>query len=1038
MALTNMEQEVAPTVTFMSYNSTGLSSVKCQWVQEISSENDVDYISIQEHFKQSSKSLDKYFRNNFSDYHSYIIPAFRSPGQDSGRVRAGLAQLSRKSISVKKERVVSRSFRIQAQVLNLPSSRLLWINTYLPTDPQRANYDDTELCEVLEEVEKILTGVAYTDVLWTGDLNWDMGRTTQFSRNMHRFMEKMGLVSLWSQHPVDFTHIHTDNKSVSTVDHFIVNPRLLPLVADCGVIHRGDNLSRHSPIWVRLNLGSLPLRNTMKSTVPRKPSWPKASAENIEEYTSALEAKLKKLEISRGLLCTDPNCKEQQHTQDRDSLTLDILMAMIETSYNTLPMCGGRRVSSKVKSGCKAVPGWVEHVEPFRVESRYWHRVWLREGRPNNNWLHATMIKKRAGYHYAVRRLKKQADLVRAKKLFEASLKGDLDLLKEMKAVRSGSGGQAELPDTVAGANGPAEIVDKFREVYNALYNSAGTKEEMDRLQNRVAELIRVDSMEEICKVTGSKVKEAVSMMKPCKGDVSEGYTSDALLNGPDILFDHLAIIFRSWLVHGTVSKSLLACAFLPLLKSSLKDPADTGSYRAIAGSSLLLKLFEKLILLIWGEYLSSDSLQFGFKAGTSTTQCTWLVQEVVGHFLRNGSHPILTVLDCSKASDTCKFSVLFTKLLDAGLPPVVIRVLMFVYQEQFAWVKWGDTKSDLFTIINGTRQGSMISPALWSIYLDMLIKELRELGVGCHVGGLFMGVVGYADDLLLMAPTRRAMQAMLDKCEEYASDHNILFSTDPDPSKSKTKCIFVCGDQKKLAKPATLTLCGRDLPWVSTASHLGHELSETGNMEQDVKEKRATFISKSVEVRETFKFASPVEVVQAMKVYCSSFYGCMLWDLSGQGAAQVFNSWNTAAKLAWSVPRATRTFLLQQVLTAGVTSAKVDILARYRNFFHGLRRSPCYEVSVMANIASRDLRSTTGSNIRFVEQVSGLDLWSCNYFELKEALKQNEMVDVPILDQWRIKYLDTLLSQRQELHYIGASVEEERVAELITALCTT
>ena len=435
---------------------------------------------------------------------------------------------------------------------------------------------------------------------------------------------------------------------------------------------------------------------------------------------------------------------------------------------------------------------------------------------------------------------------------------------------------------------------------------------------------------------------------------------------------------------------------------------------------------------------MSSDSLQFGFKAGTSTTQCTWLVQEVVGHFLRNGSHPILTVLDCSKAFDTCKFSVLFTKLLDAGLPPVVIRVLMFVYQEQFAWVKWGDTKSDLFTIINGTRQGSMISPALWSIYLDMLIKELRELGVGCHVGGLFMEVVGYADDLLLMAPTRRAMQTMLDKCEEYASDHNILFSTDPDPSKSKTKCIFVCGDQKKLAKPATLTLCGRDLPWVSTAFHLGHELSETGNMEQDVKEKRATFISKSVEVRETFKFASPVEVVQAMKVYCSSFYGCMLWDLSGQGAAQVFNSWNTAAKLAWSVPRATRTFLLQQVLTAGVTSAKVDILARYRNFFHGLRRSPCYEVSVMANIASRDLRSTTGSNIRFVEQVSGLDLWSCNYFELKEALKQNEMVDVPILDQWRIKYLDTLLAQRQELHYVGATVEEERVAELITALCTT
>ena len=107
-----------------------------------------------------------------------------------------------------------------------------------------------------------------------------------------------------------------------------------------------------------------------------------------------------------------------------------------------------------------------------------------------------------------------------------------------------------------------------------------------------------------------------------------------------------LANIFRSWLLHGTVTLSLLACAFLPLLKSSLKDPADTGSYRAIAGSSLILKVFEKVILLVWGHLLGTDSLQFGFKADTSTTQCTWLVQEVIGHYLRNGSHPIMTVLD--------------------------------------------------------------------------------------------------------------------------------------------------------------------------------------------------------------------------------------------------------------------------------------------------------------------------------------------------------------------------------------------------------
>ena len=155
---------------------------------------------------------------------------------------------------------------------------------------------------------------------------------------------------------------------------------------------------------------------------------------------------------------------------------------------------------------------------------------------------------------------------------------------------------------------------------------------------------------------------------------------------------------------------------------------------------------------------MSSDSLQFGFKRKTSTTQCSWLVTEVVQHYLRNGSHPIVTVLDCSKAFDTCKFDILFNKVLEKGVPPIVVRVMMTVYEDQYAWVSWGSAKSDLFPISNGTRQGSVASPMLWAVYCDPLIQELRDLGVGAHIAGLFMGVTMYAYDLLLIAPTRGAM----------------------------------------------------------------------------------------------------------------------------------------------------------------------------------------------------------------------------------------------------------------------------------------
>ena len=79
---------------------------------------------------------------------------------------------------------------------------------------------------------------------------------------------------------------------------------------------------------------------------------------------------------------------------------------------------------------------------------------------------------------------------------------------------------------------------------------------------------------------------------------------------------------------------------------------------------------------------MSSDSLQFGYKAETSTTQCSWLVTEVVNHFLRSGTNPIITLMDCTKAFDMCKFNTLFERLLDKKLPPIVIRTLATVYED--------------------------------------------------------------------------------------------------------------------------------------------------------------------------------------------------------------------------------------------------------------------------------------------------------------------------------------------------------------------
>ena len=145
-------------------------------------------------------------------------------------------------------RVSTTGFRVQAQVLELPNSRVLWLNTYLPPDPQLQHYDDGELQEVLEEVRTIFQTAQFDDVIWGSDLNWDPSRKSQFSRSMAAFVQEMGLATLWASHPVPYTHVHTDGRSKSVLDHFLMSSRLLPLVDGCGIVERGDNRSRHCPI----------------------------------------------------------------------------------------------------------------------------------------------------------------------------------------------------------------------------------------------------------------------------------------------------------------------------------------------------------------------------------------------------------------------------------------------------------------------------------------------------------------------------------------------------------------------------------------------------------------------------------------------------------------------------------------------------------------------------------------------------------------------------------------------------------------------
>ena len=107
------------------------------------------------------------------------------------------------------------------------------------------------------------------------------------------------------------------------------------------------------------------------------------------------------------------------------------------------------------------------------------------------------------------------------------------------------------------------------------------------------------------------------------------------------------------------------------------------------------------------------------------------------------------------------------------------------------------------------------------------MLESLRESGFGCTIGKHFFGILAYADDVLILAPSVQGLQKLVELCQEHPRNNNLLFSTDPDPGKSKTMCMAFFNDDKDML--ATIKLNGDVLPWVVQAKHIGNILHESG-----------------------------------------------------------------------------------------------------------------------------------------------------------------------------------------------------------------
>ena len=87
-------------------------------------------------------------------------------------------------------------------------------------------------------------------------------------------------------------------------------------------------------------------------------------------------------------------------------------------------------------------------------------------------------------------------------------------------------------------------------------------------------------------------------------------------------------------------------------------------------------------------------------------------------------------------------------------------------------FIKWGNSCSTKFRVTNGVKQGRILSPALFNVYMNNLSVSLHHSGIGGSLGGNLINHLCYADDLCLIALSSSGMQCLLDICDKYATGH--------------------------------------------------------------------------------------------------------------------------------------------------------------------------------------------------------------------------------------------------------------------------
>ena len=766
-------------ITIRSHNVNGFNNSSNFLYNECLADS-FSILALQEHWlrpsfrKQKGTNKLKVLHPNFDSYATSAMSSKVGERILKGRPYGGTGFLFNRNLSnCIRARVDIKSERVTVMELSTKSNKILLINAYMPYFTNSS--DEAQLSEYRETlafIENIMKSHCTHEFILMMDWNCNIFNSSHpYSVLINSIINEYNLLTNYSfmnnfDPRTAYTRCDMKRNSFTLIDGILISESIAHIVKSSDILNPHDNVSDHLPVEIVICVDIVEF-TCSKPTVTEYIPWTNLSNDNIDTYQNSMSNALDAISVPIhalnhcDYLCDSASCifRIEQYYND--------VISAIFIADKTLP----RRKHGLSK------PFWSPKLSELKKKSFDAHSLWRDSNCPRSGPIFNEKRSTAAQYKLLLRQSKSMVNSDMVDDLSNCLL--DKDCNKFWKTWNQMNGTSQINSSMIDGYVDNTDIANRFASNLKRVYSDSPANDKLKEQFNiRYSQYFAHRCNDNINEwlFNFSEILDAVFSMKTGKA-TGTFVKAEHLFHSSPKLLCHLHLLFNAFLSHSYLPTEFLDGTISPIVKDTNGDTTDSNNYRGITLGPLLAQVFESALLNKFGNFLLCDDLQFGFKKSHSTSHAVFLLKSTIDYYVSHGSNIVVTFLDCSKAFDTISHYGIFMKLMDRSVPLLFLKIMIYWYSNMKCRCRWNNCYSDYFDIITGTKQGGILSPRIFTLYMNDLIVRLRKKGIGCHFIYMFVACILYADDLCLIAPTRGAMQQMLSICEDFCAEFCLSFN---------------------------------------------------------------------------------------------------------------------------------------------------------------------------------------------------------------------------------------------------------------------